>query len=171
MIEVEATAVDGTEDNWFGVICRLNEDNFGYAFVIGSDGFWAITRVDGDNLDFIDQWREHDAINTGINSTNTIQAYCVDDYLGLYINGEFVGDHTDSTYDHAGSVALVGGGPESDAVTIQFDNLSVNLANRRGETVTEEILLNTASATPEALPTLSDLAPPSNDSSDTDDNE
>ena len=45
IIEVEATKVGGPDDNDFGLICRhQNTENF-YIFLISSDGFFGILRV------------------------------------------------------------------------------------------------------------------------------
>lgn len=123
VIEVKATQQVGTDDNWFGVMCRIDEANVGYAFLISSDGFWALARSDGSRLRFLENWRKHSAIKK--NSTNTIQAYCIDDYLALYINGEFIGDIEDNRISEAGQVALISGGPEGQPVTVAFHDLQV----------------------------------------------
>lgn len=132
-IQVEATTQDGSEDNWFGVMCRVNDENEGYAFLISADGFWALARSTGRSLDFLDNWRETDAIKTGRGATNTIQVYCVDEYLALYVNGEFIGDRNDSRLDEAGAVGLLAGGPRADAATVAFDNLVFQQAYPEGE--------------------------------------
>lgn len=126
-IEVDAETVSGEEDNWFGVMCRVEEDS-GYAFLISADGFWAIARADtragNTRLSFLENWQSSDHINRGTES-NHIAAYCVNDYLALYVNSEFIGDHRDDNFDRAGSVGLLAGGAQDNKVQVAFDNLVV----------------------------------------------
>lgn len=126
MIEVQADQQAGTDDNWFGVMCRVDEKNAGYAFLISNDGFWAIAKADGSRLRFLENWRKNDAINK--EGTNTIQAYCMDNYQALYINDEFVGDYEDRSISTAGQVALISGGPEDEPITVAFHDLQAKRA-------------------------------------------
>ncbi len=156
MIEVEATTQAGSEDNWFGVMCRVDDENRGYVLLISADGFWAIGNSTGRGLDFFDNWRETDVINTGRGATNHLRVYCVNDYLALYVNGEFVGEHSDSSITEAGAVGLLAGGPRETPSTVAFDDLVFQPVSREGE-VPEQ-----PAATLELAP-LDDLAPPADD--------
>lgn len=150
-VEVEVQVQEGRTDNWFGVMCRVNEANEGYAFLVGTDGFWAIARVDKTSLDFLENWRETDLIKQG---RNTLNAYCINDYLALYINGNFVGDHKDNLFEQAGNIGLIAGGAQSNAVTVAFDNLVVRSAYFEGQPNTETPIpspLPTDTFTPEPI--------------------
>jgi hypothetical protein len=126
-VEVEAASVRGDADNWFGVMCRMDDGETGYAFLISDDGFWAIARADGQRgLTLLEPWRESREIRKG--SPNTLQAYCVDNYLALYVNGKFAGDYTDSRFDRVGSVGLLAGGAQGNEIEVSFDNLVVRAA-------------------------------------------
>jgi len=149
VIEVEAQPRAGDEDNWYGVMCRVGADGSGYAFLIGADGFWSIAVSDGRSLDTLEEWRQSDTIKKG-NSRNIIQAYCVDDYLALYVNGEFVGDHRDNELNTVGGFAVVAGGIEENVVTVVFDNLRANAANFEGKPNTP-VPTNAPTDTPEAI--------------------
>jgi hypothetical protein len=132
VVEVDTITTAGPDDNWFGAICRLDESGAGYAFLISADGFWSIARTDGNSLFFISDWRQSDAIDTGRDANNHIRAFCLNDYLALYVNNEFVGDYTDDderrAIDQVGSVGLMAGGPEDASVVVSFDNLVVSSA-------------------------------------------
>lgn len=159
IIEVEARPSDGRIDNWYGVMCRVNEAGGGYAFLISGDGYWAIARSDGRSLFFLEQWRQAEAINQG-NNTNTLQAYCLNNYLALYVNDSFLGDLTHDEdgkqIDRVGGVALLAGGVEGDQVVVHFDNLVVSEAQRSDAPNTPVPATNPPQATPtaETLPTL-----------------
>lgn len=156
VIEVQATSSGGEKDNWFGVMCRVDESDSGYAFLISADGFWALAKADSQRgLDFLETWQESKAIEKG-NKSNTIQAYCVDNYLALYVNGEFVADHTDKSFDRVGGVGLLAGGAEDQQVEVRFDSLTVKSAsfeNKPNTATPSPAPTSTATATPEASPT------------------
>lgn len=162
VIEVQATSSGGEKDNWFGVMCRVDDSDSGYAFLISADGFWAIAKADSQRgLDFLETWKESTAIEKG-NKSNTIQVYCVDDYLALYVNGEFVADRTDKSFDRVGGVGLLAGGGEDQQVEVRFDTLTVKSASfeNKPNTATPSpapsdtpTVTSTATATPEVSPT------------------
>jgi hypothetical protein len=128
-VEVQAQPRSDYANDLYGVLCRVNETGAGYAFVVSSDGFGGIARTDGRSLVFLADWREHDAIQTGQNR-NTIRAICVDDYLALYVNDEWVADVRDSTYPDPGQVGLLAGllievNIDPQPIEVGFDDLTV----------------------------------------------
>jgi hypothetical protein len=150
MVEVEVASRAGDSDNWFGVMCRVDEADAGYAFLISADGFWTIAQADGQRgLSLLEPWRESTAIRKR-RAANTLQVYCVDNYLALYVNGEFVGDHTDNRanrLDRVGGVGVLAGGAEDNTVEVGFDRLAVKAASFAGRPNT---------ATPTLPPTATD---------------
>lgn len=130
-VEVTATVRDGQDDNWYGVACRLDQFGSGYAFLVGADGFWTISRIDGRSLFLLEPWQQNDAIQTG-HVTNEFQAYCLDDYLAFYVNDEFVGDFTveedEDQINRIGGVGLLAGGLEDETVVVAFDDLTATSA-------------------------------------------
>ena len=127
-IEVDARKVGGSDNNYFGVVCRYqNPDNY-YMFLITSDGLSGILMNKAGNLQIISpggSWLKMAGIKSG-SVTNHIRVDCVGDALTLYANGKQVSNSYDHTFvgGEAGLVArssrLEGG------VKIQFDNFIVN---------------------------------------------
>jgi hypothetical protein len=124
-VQVNATFIAGSEDNNFGVVCRYqDEDNF-YAFVISSDGYFAIRkRVSGEGLQTIigDNFQFSERILLG-GQTNTIMAECVGSQLSLFVNGEKVAETTDADLTR-GDVGLIAGTFSSASTEVLFDNFS-----------------------------------------------
>lgn len=127
-IEVNTEQISREENNLYGVGCRLAVDDrgdvSGYALLISGDGHYGLAKMSNRSLTFILKWHQSGEINQG-QAANTIRAVCVDDYLALYVNGEFVGDVTDNTYRRAGQVGFITGVTEGGDINIGFDNLSV----------------------------------------------
>lgn len=127
-IEVDARKIGGSDNNYFGVVCRYqNPDNY-YMFLITSDGLSGILMNKNGVLTMISpggDWLKMAGIKPG-SVTNHIRVDCIGEKLTLYANGKQVSlsyDHSITGSD-AGLVArssrLEGG------VDIQFDNFIVN---------------------------------------------
>jgi hypothetical protein len=135
IIAAQATSQAEFANNLYGVMCRVNAEGEGYAFLISNDGFGAIAyavkgAAERSSLTFIFDWVENDAINDG-QSQNSIRAVCIDDYLALYVNGEFVGDVEDDRFPDPGQAGLLAGifiedRNEIGEVIIEFDDLTVS---------------------------------------------
>jgi hypothetical protein len=155
VIEVYAKPTLGHEDNWYGVMCRLSEDQHGYAFLISADGFWQIARTetlaDALILSPLTVWEQSEHIKSG-NALNHLQVYCVEDYLALYINGEFVGDYRDKAYGNVGAIGLLAGG-DDDTIEVVFDDLIVKEAAFKNRPNTP-VPLSSPTPTLEVVPTL-----------------
>jgi hypothetical protein len=126
-IEVDARKVGGSDDNYFGVICRYqNPDNY-YMFLITSDGYSGIVMRKNGNLQMISpgaKFLKMKGINLG-SKTNHIRVDCAGESLTLYANGTQVS----SSYDHSfvgGDAGLVARSNKIEGgMDIQFDNFAV----------------------------------------------
>lgn len=128
IVDVTLAQLGGDDDNLFGVACRLQEDAdgnaTGYVLVISGDGHYGIAELSRRSLDFLLEWHQTDVIKQG-QAQNTLRAVCVDDYLAVYANGEFLGDVKDGQFPRAGQVALVAGGTNGNTVSVAFDDLTI----------------------------------------------
>jgi hypothetical protein len=125
IIEVEATKVGGPDDNDFGLICRhQNTENF-YMFLVSSDGFFGILRViDGEQeLLGMDEMDYSESIHTG-NVMNVIRADCIGSSLTLYANNSQLISVEDTSLE-AGDVGLLAGTFDTLGTDIHFDNFVV----------------------------------------------
>lgn len=134
-IEVDARFISGGSEDFYGVMCRVDDSGAGYAFLVGRDGYGAIARADGRSLSFLVEWREHEAIKKH-EATNKIRAVCVGDYFALYVNEKFVADVEDddeASYLESGQVGFIAGvlteSREESQVNVDFDNLIVREAS------------------------------------------
>jgi len=121
-LEVDAARLAGPDNNDFGLICRFSDrDNF-YAFLISSDGYAGIVRVQagvytvisGQNMQY------NKLIQPGYVSHH-LGADCVQSNLTLFINGERALEAQDFVHT-AGEVGLMAGAYDQPGVDITFDN-------------------------------------------------
>ena len=126
-IEVDARRTAGPNDNYFGVLCRYQDPDNYYMFLITSDGYTGIAmRKDG--LDSLIspglKFLKMDGINKGT-GINHIRADCVGDALTLYANGTQVSLAYDRSFT-SGAVGLAArSGKFNGGVDILFDNFGV----------------------------------------------
>ena len=124
-VEVDATKIGGSDDNDYGVVCRYQDgDNF-YFFVISSDGYYGVGKVlQGEQqLIGMDSMPPSEVIKKG-NVTNHLRAGCVGSKLSLTINDQLLGEYDDTDFT-AGDVGLVAGSFSEAGVDIHFDNFVV----------------------------------------------
>ena len=125
-IEVDATKSGGPDDNDFGVICRYQDSNNFYQFLISSDGYAGIGRVKNGDQSLLSSTKMQPAaaIHQGA-ATNHIRATCMGGTLTLSINGKDVASVNDSSFT-SGDVGLVAGTFNNIGVDILFDNFSAS---------------------------------------------
>jgi hypothetical protein len=124
-IDVDAARIGGPEENRYGVICRYQDVNNYYFFVVSSDGYFGIGKVMGGVTSLLGQ--EMMIYNANIVpgiAPNHLQAECLDDTLTLFINGQPAGIATDPDFS-SGDVGLLAGAFDTAGVDIFFDNFVV----------------------------------------------
>ena len=128
IIEVDAEQVGGPDNNAYGVICRYqNEENF-YVFLISGDGFYVIGKYQSGSDEVIyltedGQYVESPAINQG-EALNRLRVSCIGNELSLAVNGVPLLTVTDPTFV-TGDIGLSVSTFELGSAVVEFDNLRV----------------------------------------------
>lgn len=129
VIQADVEQLSDYADNAFGLMCRASPTNNGdgYFFFISGDGYYTLRRGAAREVLPIIQWTPTDAIQKG-RAINRIRIVCVDDYLALYVNGQFVDEARDSLFasGYAGLSAAV---PEGGDVSVHFDDVVIREAS------------------------------------------
>ena len=128
LYEVEATQVEGPDNNAFGMLFRVDDqnDNF-YAFQISGDGFVWIGRYRGGMAEepiINDWWFESTAVKPGANQTNKLSVRAEGQNLIFYVNDIEVGRVTDDAFA-SGYIGLMARSLGQPGVHVQFDNFKV----------------------------------------------
>ena len=130
VIDVQTFQTTSDKNNAYGVVCRgstsPNSSN-GYYFLIGADGSYSIRIGQSQEVNPLVHWDKTDKVNQGA-ATNSIRVVCIDDYLALYINDEFVTEIRDSTYSE-GYIGFTAAASLGKNIDVSFDNLII----RQGE--------------------------------------
>lgn len=125
VIEVYASQLAPDASSAFGVVCRADPGGGGggYYFYITGDGYWSIRRAQGRTVTPLVEFTQSDAIYHG-QSINLIRVLCVEDYLALYVNEQFVGEVRDRNFVNgvAGFSVAAQDGVTAD---VSFDNLRI----------------------------------------------
>lgn len=128
VLEVDATVTDGPDNNALGLICRYQDpDNF-YFFLVSADGFAGIgQRIGGEERIFNDAaMLPADSLLPG-RATNHLRAECSGSLLTLSINGVPVRQASDAAFSE-GDVGLIAGAYDVPGTRIAFDNFAVRQA-------------------------------------------
>jgi len=128
VIAAEARQVAGPNNNAYGLICRYqNEENF-YVFLISGDGYYAIGKYQSgsETITYLTengQFQPSDAINVGV-ASNELRASCIGSELSLEVNGIPLVTVTDPTFV-TGDIGLAASTLEAGTTIIEFDNVQV----------------------------------------------
>lgn len=129
LYQLEATAIDGPENNGYGLLFMVDNDTDDfYIFEISSDGYaWIGLYRDGGSEDVTslvgDGWIETSAVKTGLNATNVLKVEANKGLLTFWVNDEEVAQVEDNTFS-SGDVAVFAETFEEGGVVIEFDNFS-----------------------------------------------
>ena len=127
VVEVDAVKNSGPDDNDFGIICRYQDvDNY-YAFLISSDGYAGIERLYQGRQEFLNSDKAMVPVDipTGDGITYHLTASCIGNHLVLSVNGKRIMDATDDTFTE-GDVGLIAGTFDEKGADILFDNFVVH---------------------------------------------
>jgi hypothetical protein len=128
IITAEARQVSGPNDNAYGLICRYqNEENF-YVFLVSGDGYYAIGKYQSgvDTVTYLtenQQFQPSDSVNIGV-ASNELEARCIGNELTLLVNGTPLVTVTDPTFV-IGDFGLAASTLQPGTAIIQFDNVQV----------------------------------------------
>lgn len=128
VITAEARQVDGPNDNAYGLICRYqNEENF-YVFLVSGDGYYAIGKYQSgsDTVTYLTpdaQFQPSDAINQGV-ASNELRASCVGSQLSFEVNGIPLITVSDPTFV-TGDIGVAASTLQPGTAVIEFDNVQV----------------------------------------------
>lgn len=125
ILAVEAQVVAGPRNNDFGLICRYQNPQQFYAFIISSDGYAGIAVMDGQGYQILggEALQYFSQLDRDENRY-LIRADCIGSHLALYVNQEKLLEVEDYRYN-SGDVGLLAGTYEEAGVEILFDNFYV----------------------------------------------
>lgn len=123
-LESDITKGEGPDDNDYGLICRYqDQDNF-YAFVISSDGYAGIIKVKDGNYQVLsgESLQYSEIIQRG-SSTNRLKATCAGTALTFSVNGSQLFELTDEDFS-SGDVGVIAGAYDAPGVEVLFENFA-----------------------------------------------
>jgi len=122
-----APVIEGTT-GYYGLLCRIQDDQNFYYFVIQSNGEYTIGKYKNNEFHsfFAEGWRHSNAINTG-NQTNRLQADCLGNTLRLYVNNVRLDEVADPDFT-AGFSGILAAALDDQDFEVRFDNFLVTKA-------------------------------------------
>jgi hypothetical protein len=121
ILEGQALPLSGPDLNGYGLIYRAQDAAHYTAFVVGSDGYYAILRVMGNEESALVDWQQFPHIRRG-RQTNRLRVACVGPTCRFYVNDEYATAVQDDTW-LTGDVGLWVRGFGHEAVTVRFLNV------------------------------------------------
>lgn len=128
VITVQARQTAGPNDNAYGVVCRYQDPQNFYIFLVSGDGFYAIGKYISSSTQVIyltpdGQYQFSDIINQGV-ATNQLRVSCIGNELSLSVNGIPLLTTTDDSFA-SGDIGLGVSTLAPGTAVVEFDNLRV----------------------------------------------
>ena len=120
-LEVEAIPYSGPDFNGYGLVYRALDAGHYTVFAIGSDGYYAILRVDGQEEVALVEWQQFPHIKRG-RQANRLRATCEGPTCRFAINDEHAVTVEDASWLR-GDVGIWVRSFEGEAVTVDFLSL------------------------------------------------
>ena len=124
-IQVETKKISGPEDTNIGLICRFQDKDNYYSFLISNDGYFAILRVQNGEETLLgsEQFSLSDQIQPQ-DATNLIVASCIGEQLSLTVNGKLLRTTKESSFS-SGKVGMVVETRTDGGAAVVFSDFSV----------------------------------------------
>jgi hypothetical protein len=124
-LEVEADPISGPDSgfNGYGLVYRARDDARYYAFAIGSDGYYAVLRIDGGEETALVDWQQFPHVRRGTRA-NRLRVVCEGATCRFYINDEYATIVEDVTWLE-GDVGLWTRSFDGGVVTVQFKSARI----------------------------------------------
>lgn len=125
IMEVDSLKLSGPEINRIGLICRYQNPQNYYFFIISTDGYYGVGKVkDGvSTLLAQTQMERNGAVQSGA-AINRLRGECVGNTLIFYVNQKPLAIVDDPDFP-SGDVGLLAGAFDEAGVDVYFDNLTV----------------------------------------------
>lgn len=121
VLNIDTKLVEGSDDNWHVIYCRMTDLDNNYGFGISADGYYAMDRwVDGERTWLVAP-TESAYINTGVDIENHIQIKCVGNELSFFVNGHLLGTTSDPFHE-GGDICLAARAMSGAFTNIAYDN-------------------------------------------------
>jgi hypothetical protein len=95
--EVEAAPEAGPAFNGYGLLYRAQDATHGYVLAVGSDGYYALLRLEGGAETALVEWQQFPHVRRG-RAANRLRVRCAGPACALYINDEYAATVSDDTW-------------------------------------------------------------------------
>lgn len=124
-LDVDATQVDGPDDNGYGVIVRYVDDRNFYRLDVSGDGYFDVLKYAAGTWIKIQDWTESPAVHQGA-TTNHLRVTAQGSQFTFIVNDQIVKTFSDGDF-RQGDVGLSAGTFFDHAgVHVAFDNLQIS---------------------------------------------
>jgi S1-C subfamily serine protease len=122
-VSVDVNIEQAAHDADIGIICRYVDSNNYYALEVSEDGYYSIWKRVGGEVTYLINWTSSGLVPTD-SSPFTLNAACDGAQLSVGINGELLGQATDTDFT-SGYVGLTAGTWENGGLVLSVDNFEV----------------------------------------------
>jgi hypothetical protein len=122
VVNVDVRHVQGSVNNWMGVLCRHQDEDTYYLLAISADGYYLILSANEGAITPLVGPEYSEIIRQG-KAENNLRIRCQRTQLSLWVNDELIATHTANDLTEAGDVALFADAVQrGEIAVVAFDN-------------------------------------------------
>ncbi|MEA3441178.1 MAG: META domain-containing protein, partial [Chloroflexota bacterium] len=126
ILETDAAMVEGSDQAYYGVVCRFEKGANYYFMVVNDSGAYAIGMVKGGGKpEMLVQGSNQGGIVLSGNQLNHLRGDCIGDTLTLYVNGEKLLETQDDSFSEGEVGLIVLSSYKNYQVQVKFDYFAV----------------------------------------------
>lgn len=126
-IFVDAAPV-GNSNGFYGLLCRIQDNQSFYYFVVQNTGEYAIGKFDNGVIQPLTEWSANNALRQG-NQTNRLRADCFGNTLRFYANDVLLGTVSDADFT-SGYSGLIANALDAQGFEVVFNNFQITEPNQ-----------------------------------------
>ncbi len=124
LIETRVRQVQGSMNNWMGVLCRQHDEENYYLFAISADGYYLMLKMeDGTRVPLVEPTMTQ-SIRVG-KATNDLKIHLNEDQLAFSVNSTLLVTRTDNTFERGGVALFADAVAAGETTVVAFDDFSL----------------------------------------------
>jgi serine/threonine protein kinase len=122
-IYVDAAPVTPDANGYFGLLCRVQDNQNFYYFVIQNNGNYTMGKFKNGEFQPFSNWMQSGAIRQG-NQTNRLESECLGNKLRFYVNNILLGEMTDADFG-SGFSGVIAAALNAQGFEARFNNFLI----------------------------------------------
>lgn len=123
-LQTEGAQIAGPADGYYGVVCRFQDANNYYAFLVSNNGFYSIAKMENATFSTIQEGQDETGDVLVQGAPNVVRGDCINQTLTLFVNDQKLLEIQDVLFDE-GVIGLIAGTELEGGVRVLYNYFAI----------------------------------------------